>query len=270
MTTDPTPSWDDLGALAARLATEAGALVIELADEARGWASTKSSATDVVTLADTTAEELIVRGLRSARPDDGLEGEEGASVAGSSGVVWHIDPIDGTTNFLYAVPAFSVSIAAAINDEVVAGVVYDPSGELLYQAVKGAGATCNGQPLACSSLDELSTALVATGFGYRAEQRRHQATMLVEVIPRIRDIRRFGSAALDLCAVARGHVDAYYEQGLNRWDLAAGALVAAESGATVGNLTGGRADATLTLASAPSLFEPLKELLVTAGINAEP
>lgn len=278
-------NWVELADLAAELALDAGSRALELATSARRSPSTKSSTTDLVTLADTEAEGMIVAGLDRARPDDGIEGEEGSSRPGTTGVVWHIDPIDGTTNYVYDVPAWAVSVAASIpapgGDEAgtsshpdhrptpqratVAGVVFDPTNHLLYRAVLGSGATLNGDPLACSTKDELPTALVATGFGYRAEQRRHQAQVLLEVLPHIRDIRRFGSAALDLCAVATGQVDAYYERSLNRWDLAAGLLIATEAGAVTGNLAGGPGDTTFMLASAPDLFDPLQDLLVTSG-----
>ena len=259
---DPAPLWAELADLAGDVACDAGRMVMEMAQSARTSTSTKSSATDLVTAADTAAEKLIVRGVLSVRPDDGIEGEEGSTRPGSSGVVWHIDPIDGTTNYVYDLPAFTVSVAAAIDDVVVAGVVFDPSHDLLYRAVKGGGASCNGVPLQCSSLDQLSTALVATGFSYQAGRRRQQAEVLVGVLPRIRDIRRFGSAAFDLCAVAAGRVDAYYEQGLNRWDLAAGALLASEAGARVENLREGEPDKSFVLAAPPALFEVLRDLLV--------
>ncbi|MEL7156599.1 MAG: inositol monophosphatase family protein, partial [Actinomycetota bacterium] len=204
----------------------------------------------------------LVEGIVAVRPHDAIEGEEGTSRPGSSNVTWHLDPIDGTTNYVYGVPAFSVSVAAAVDDDVVAGVVVDPSLGIVYRAVAGGGATANGAPLRCSDRDTLATALLATGFSYRAERRRVQAEVLVELLPVVRDIRRFGSAALDLCAVAAGRVDAYYETGLNRWDLAAGALIAAEAGAVVENLSGGRADRSATLAAPPGLFPALRDRLV--------
>lgn len=256
------PSKHELADLASELAARAGQIALDLAQTARTETATKSSATDLVTTADTAAEKLIVDGLMAERPEDGLEGEEGTSRPGTSGVVWHIDPIDGTTNYVYDIPAYAVSIAAAVADDVVAGAVFDPANQLLYRAVKGHGATCNGEVLRCSTNENMATALVATGFAYSADRRRRQAEILVDVIPLIRDIRRFGSAALDLCAVATAQVDAYYERGLNRWDLAAGALVAREAGARVENLRGGEPDGSFVLAAAPGLFAPLHDLLV--------
>jgi myo-inositol-1(or 4)-monophosphatase len=265
-----TSEWEGLADLASTVAADAGQRALTLAEEARRFTATKSSPTDLVTAADTAAEALIVERLLAARPDDGIEGEEGARHVGTSGVVWHIDPIDGTTNFVYGLPAFAVSVAAAVDNEVVTGAVYDPSHHLLYRATKGEGSTCNGAPLRCSPTSDLATALVATGFGYRADRRRHQAEVLVEVLPQVRDIRRFGAAALDLCLVATGQVDAYFEQGLNQWDLAAGVLVATEAGARAGNLTGGRPDTSFVLVAAPGLFDHLERLLIEAGAASGP
>ena len=228
--------------LAEEVARAAGELARSMAAEARIAPSTKSTQTDLVTKADRAVEELIATELLAHRPDDGIHGEEGTARAGTGPVDWHVDPIDGTTNYVYGIPAYSVSIAAAVDDRVVAGVVYDPAGDELFRATAGAGAWRNDERLSCRLDAELPTALVATGFGYRPEQRRQQARVLTGLLPSIRDIRRFGSAALDLCAVAAGRTDAYYERGLNRWDMAAGALIAAEAGATVGNLRGGDAD----------------------------
>ncbi len=251
-----------LADLASRLAKEAGRLAQAMAAEARADPSTKSTSTDLVTKADRAAEELIAAEILAHRPTDGLRGEEGTVRAGTSDVTWHVDPIDGTTNYVYGIRAYSVSIAAAIADRVVAGVVYDPEADELFRATLGGGASCDGKPLACRSHTDLATALVGTGFDYRPERRAEQGRLLGLLLPRIRDIRRSGSAALDLCAVAAGRVDAYYERGLNRWDLAAGALIAAEAGATVGNLRGGDADEGFVLAATPTLFPQLRQALV--------
>lgn len=261
MTTDPSDLWPELGEIACRLATEAGQVAIDMADSARASTSTKSSSVDVVTAADRAAEALIVAGLLAARPDDGILGEEGASHVGPSPVVWHVDPIDGTTNYVYDIPAFSVSIAAEYDGELVAGAVYHPSRDMLYRAVAGQGAWRNDIALTTTSKDDLSTSLVATGFSYLADRRRRQAEVLIDLLPAVRDIRRFGSAALDLCAVAVGEVDAYYERGLNRWDLAAGTLIASEAGAIVENLRGGPPGDDFVLAAGPNLFGPLQTLL---------
>jgi myo-inositol-1(or 4)-monophosphatase len=253
--------------LAERLSREAGSLVTAMAAEARIAPSTKSSGTDLVTEADRAAEELITAGILAARAGDSIVGEEGAAHSGHSPVVWHIDPIDGTTNYVYGIGAFSVSIAAAIDDRTVAGAVFDPTADELYRATLGEGATRNGERLSCGAPPDLGTALVATGFGYIAERRREQGRVVAELLPTIRDIRRFGSAALDLCSVAAGRVDAYYELGLNRWDLAAGALIASEAGARVGNLRGGPGDEGFVLAAAPPLFDELRSALVDLGAD---
>jgi len=259
---EPAPNHRELLELATALAVEAGSSLSELAATARRSPATKSSSSDLVTEADTSAEALITHGILAARPEDGIVGEEGASRQGTTPVVWHIDPIDGTTNYVYAIPAFSVSIAAEVDGRVVAGVVLNPSNGELYTATLGAGSTCNDERLRCRPATDLATALVATGFGYRPEVRRRQAELLVDLLPEIRDIRRFGSAALDLCAVAAGRVDAYYERGLNRWDLAAGSLVATEAGATVANLRGGPPDASFAVAASPELFTALRGRLL--------
>lgn len=251
--------------LADRLAREAGALVLELRQEAVGSSQSKSSLTDLVTEADRRAERTIIDGILAARPDDAVLGEETAARTGTSGVRWIVDPIDGTTNYVYGIPAYAVSIAVERNGVVVAGVVHDPANATTYAAARGAGATRDGQPVRCSAAAELSTALIATGFSYLAPRRAEQARLLVEVLPRVRDIRRAGSAALDLCGVAGGHLDGYYEHGLQPWDLAAGWLIASEAGATVGDLRGGDPSGEHLVAAAPALFAPLVELLVRAG-----
>jgi myo-inositol-1(or 4)-monophosphatase len=180
-----------------------------------------------------------------------------------------IDPLDGTTNYLYGHPGWAVSIAAEDDAGVVAAVVVDPMHRDLFTATRGGGARRNGQPISCSTLDDVSTALVATGFGYAAERRRAQAEVLVELLPRIRDIRRMGAASVDLCSVACGRVDAYYERGLAWWDLAAGGLVAAEAGALVSAIDGGPAgpDAASIVVAGPGLFSTLRGLLSSLGAH---
>jgi myo-inositol-1(or 4)-monophosphatase len=214
---------------------------------------------------DRAAERLIVGQLLHERPDDGIEGEEGHRRRGSSGVTWVIDPIDGTTNYVYGFPGFAVSIAARIGDQAAAGVVVDPLHGDVFSAVRGAGATRNGEPIVASEAKELPAALVATGFSYEPPRRARQAKVLTRVLPAVRDIRRMGAASVDLCWVACGRVDAYYEKGLKPWDHAAGALVAVEAGATVGDLAGGPPSGDFVLASAPALFMPLRALLTEAG-----
>lgn len=197
----------------------------------------KSSPTDLVTEFDRWSERTIVEAITTRRPDDGFLGEEGASIEGSSGVTWLIDPIDGTTNFVYDLPGCSVSIAAASGGVVTAGVVHDLVRGERFRATLGGGATRDHRPITTSDRADLATALVATGFSYDAERRRAQATTLVHLLPAVRDIRRLGGAAVDLCALACGRVDAYYERGLSPWDSAAGALIAAEAGAVIDDRT---------------------------------
>ncbi|MBW3557558.1 MAG: inositol monophosphatase, partial [Actinobacteria bacterium] len=205
---------------------------------------------------DRASERLIDERLSELRPHDGIVGEEGASRPGTSGVSWIIDPLDGTTNFLYGFPEFSVSIAAAVDGKVVAGAVHDPNHAETFVAALGGGATCNGQPLKVEGAPTLATALVGTGFSYDPERRRLQASLLPRLLPEVRDIRRAGAASLDLCWVAAGRLDAYYEWGLQAWDWAAGELVAAEAGARCGVL----ADGTRVVAP-PHLFDDLVDLI---------
>jgi myo-inositol-1(or 4)-monophosphatase len=256
------PDSAELLALAERAARAAARLLVE--DRPAGGVAvtaTKSSATDVVTAMDHAAERLLVDLLRAARPHDGFLAEEEAREPGSSGVTWVIDPIDGTVNYLYAIPAFAVSVAARVGEQVVAGVVCNPVSGELWSARRGHGAALDGQPIRVNAAPELALALVGTGFGYDAGRRRRQAAVLTGVLPRVRDVRRIGSAALDLCAVACGRLDAYYERGLKPWDLAAGGLIAAEAGARVEGLAGRAAGEEMVVAAPEALFGPLERLL---------
>ncbi|MDY7101365.1 MAG: inositol monophosphatase family protein [Actinomycetota bacterium] len=259
-----TPRPTDLVALARTVADDTAAMVASRVDDAHGH-DTKSSPTDVVTEVDRAAERRIVTMLLDARPDDGVVGEEGADHAGASGVRWIIDPIDGTTNFFYGLAGFAISIAAEVDGVVVAGAVADPLHRETFTATLGGGAFCNDAPIRVNDHRDLATALVGTGFSYEPDRRRRQADVLRAVIGEVRDIRRLGAASVDLCAVARGRLDGYYEKGLNVWDYAAGALVASEAGAVLGDLDGGPPSSAFTLAAAPRIFEPLRALLRAAG-----
>ena len=201
------------------------------------WVRTKSSPTDPVTMADTETEQLLRTRLARLRPGEPILGEEGGGPASGGAVRWVVDPIDGTVNFIYGVPAYAVSVAAQVDGVSVAGAVADVvSGEIYSAAVgRGADVIAGGQrrPLRCNATAELSMALVGTGFGYEPQRRAVQAALLAQVLPVVRDVRRIGSAALDLCMVAAGRLDAHYEHGLHVWDWAAGALIAAEAGAVV-------------------------------------
>jgi len=245
--------------LARDLAAEAAGLSLERLGQERSRVRTKSSATDMVSEVDEASERLIVEGIRRARPGDGILSEEGASAETTTGVRWVIDPIDGTTNYLYGHPGYAISIAAEVDGETAVGVVHDPIHGDRFAAVRGGEATRNDRPIEVSTETELGSALIATGFAYTAAERIAQAELLVRMIGSIRDIRRMGAAAVDLCSVACGRVDGYYERGLNHWDLAAGALIAQTAGATVGELD----DGTL-VAAPPALYEPLRGALVAA------
>jgi myo-inositol-1(or 4)-monophosphatase len=222
----------DLLELAVATVREAGQLVSSMRSEGVDVASTKSSPIDIVTEADRTCEELIRSRLLGSRPGDGFVGEEGSDVPSASGVTWIVDPIDGTVNYLYGLPHYSVSIAASIDGEVVAGVVHSPALDLEYAAVLGEGATLNGVPVRVRSTPSIDQALVSTGFSYEATIRARQGRAVARMLPQVRDIRRLGSCALDLCTVASGQIDAYVEEGAHIWDYAAGSLVATEAGAT--------------------------------------
>nr|WP_245650026.1 inositol monophosphatase family protein [Millisia brevis] len=236
---------------------------------ADGAVATKSAPTDPVTIVDTETERLVRDLLARLRPGDSVLGEEaGGGDAPAGGVQWVVDPIDGTVNFVYGLPAYAVSLAARVDGVTLAGVVVDVSRRLTYRAVLGGGAEVidadgEAHSLVCSDRTELATALIATGFGYASARRERQAHALATVLPAVRDIRRVGSAALDLCMVATGTVDASYEHGLHPWDWAAGALIAAEAGAIV-RLPSGPTD--LTLAAAPGIADDLLDLLDRAGI----
>ncbi|WP_369986533.1 inositol monophosphatase family protein [Streptosporangium sp. 'caverna'] len=249
------------GRLAEEIAREAGEMLLAKRPARPEVLVTKSSPTDIVTALDQASEELIRARIKAARPDDAILGEEGGSTGGGR-VRWIVDPIDGTVNFLYGVPEWAVSIAVEVDGEVVAGVVnVVPRGEI-FTAVKGEGAWLAGERLRCNTGVPLDRALIATGFGYESRRRAVQAEVLAHVLPRVRDIRRGGSAASDLCSVAAGRVDGYYERGPQYWDYGAGGLIAAEAGARVGGLNGKPCNPGLTLCAAPGLFEELHDLLV--------
>lgn len=228
-------------------------------------AATKSSPIDVVTEMDIAAEKLITSFIAKERPHDGFLGEEGASSEGTSGVRWVIDPLDGTVNYLYDLPAWAVSIAAERDGEAVVGVVEAPMRRETFQTVRGGGAYAGGVRAHCRPAPDFEHALVATGFSYLRERRVAMAEVIKGLLPRVRDIRRGGSAAIDLADVGCGRLDAYYERGLNPWDLAAGALFAREAGALTGGRPGQQPSGELTVAAPPGLFEPLQQLLDELG-----
>jgi fructose-1,6-bisphosphatase/inositol monophosphatase family enzyme len=213
--------------------------------------------TDMVSDADRKAEEAISALLRAERPDDGLLGEEGLSDEGTSGRRWVVDPLDGTTNYLYRYRAWCVSVALEDADGGLVGVVHDPLAGETFRAERGGGAVVNRNPIRVREEAGLERALVATGFGYDPEVRAGQAEVLRRVLPAVRDVRRAGAAALDLCHVACGRLDGYYERGVKPWDWAAGAVIVREAGGVVLPLSGGRPG---VAAARPGLAEQLVEL----------
>jgi myo-inositol-1(or 4)-monophosphatase len=265
--------WDlaSLVELAERAARAAGDLVRDHRPADLRVASTKTSPTDVVTAMDTAAEALLADVLLAERPDDGLLGEEGGLRPGTSGLTWVVDPIDGTVNYLYGLPAYAVSVAVVTGEpeprawEVLAGCVHNPPTGQTWTATRGGGAHLDGVPLAGPASPPLAQALLGTGFGYTVARRRKQGQVLAALITQVRDVRRGGSAALDLCAVASGRLDGYYERGLQPWDLAAGGLVAAEAGASVTGLAGLDADEAMVVAARPGLARELSQVLTMLG-----
>jgi myo-inositol-1(or 4)-monophosphatase len=258
------PVTADLLELAAAVAAEAGAMLLAArADGRPPVAATKSSPTDIVTELDRRAEALITSRLLGARPGDAVLGEETGQHPGVSGatVRWVVDPLDGTVNYLYGLPHWAVSVAAELDGEIVAGVVEAPRLGESYRAARGQGAFLNGQRLSCGPGPELAQALVATGFGYDAGRRKVQGEVVAALLPQVRDIRRAGSAAVDLCMVAAGRVDAFYERGLNYWDYAAGGLIAREAGAVVGGLSGKPESPSMTVAAGVGLYPRLADAL---------
>ncbi|WP_327352894.1 inositol monophosphatase family protein [Streptomyces sp. NBC_01304] len=251
--------------LALQAADLAGTFLRDGRPDDLGVAATKSSAVDVVTEMDIASEKLITGFLAEHRPADGFLGEEGASVEGTSGVQWVIDPIDGTVNYLYGRPAWAVSIAARKDGETFVGVVAVPMQGETFRAVLGQGAYVNERRLTVRPAPPFEQTLLGTGFGYLAERRVRQAEVARQLIPQVRDIRRGGSAAIDLCDVAVGRLDAYYERGLNPWDLAAGDLIAREAGALVGGRPGEGPSGDLLVAGPPGLFEDLQGRLEALG-----
>lgn len=252
--------------IARNVAVAAGELAARRRSAGVEIAASKSSPEDIVTLADRETEELIRSLLRDARPDDGFFGEESDADAGTSGLTWIVDPIDGTVNYLYGVPHYAVSIAVVEGGpdpttwSALAGAVVNPAIGEVFTATAGGGAFLRDRKLRVAEA-ELPLALVATGFSYSAERRVEQAEVVAGLIAHVRDIRRAGTASLDLCAVASGRVNAYFERGLKPWDHAAGALIASEAGARVGGFDGAPANSQFLLAAPPLLAATLEKLL---------
>ena len=260
------PDLASLRDVAVAVATEAAELLASTVGDERQVIATKSTATDMVTEMDRASEALLVRRLQELRPDDGIVGEEGAARPGSTGVVWVVDPLDGTTNYLYRHPGWNVSVGATVDGVPAVGAVVVPSQGDTFSAASGHGATRNGRPLRLGPAAPLATSLVGTGFGYEPATRQAQALALAALIARIRDVRRMGAAAADLCSVACGRLDAYYETGLEAWDRVAATVVAREAGVRVEVLTGTDLGPDCTVAAHPERFEELVDLLAEAGV----
>lgn len=266
MTLRTTADLAALRDLAVSAAEEAGRLLLGALHDDRELVDTKSTSTDMVTEMDGASEALLVERIVTARPDDAILGEEGAARAGSTGVRWVIDPLDGTTNYLYRLPGWNVSVGVEVDGDPVVGAVVVPSTGDTFAAAAGLGATLNGVALRLTEAASLGTSLVGTGFAYDPEVRRRQAAVLVDLLPQVRDIRRGGAAAADLCGVAAGRLDAYYETGLAPWDRCAGAVIAREAGARVEVLEEHPLPGVLTIAGHPDRWDALIGLLRSVGV----
>ena len=260
-------SYEDLLAIASTVARAAGDLALRRSREGVEIAGLKSSSVDVVTLADRETERLIRSMLSDARPNDGFYGEESGAESGTTGLTWLVDPIDGTVNYLYGIPYWAVSIAVVEGEpdplhwQALAACVTGPALHEVYTATRGGGAFLDNVAIAVAPEVALSQALVATGFSYLSQRRAEQGAAIAELLPQVRDIRRMGSAALDLCAVASRRVNAFYGENLNPWDPAAGTLIAREAGAHVSGRNGDAPNADMVLAATPVLAGELEKLL---------
>ncbi len=250
--------------LAIEVAREAGALLLPRFAAPGSGVATKSSATDMVSDADHASEALIVARLRAARPEDAILGEETGERSGTSGLRWVVDPLAGTTNFLFGIPHWAVSIACEDADGVAVGVIYDAVRDECFAAARDAGATCNGRAISVTATGSLAQALITTGFGYRPAERRAAAEMLPLVLPNVRDIRRAGAASLDIAWVAAGRVDGYYETPMQWWDVAAGSLLVAEAGGVFGTVPSLTGEGIGYVAANRTLYPALRSLVESA------
>lgn len=268
-----TPEPEELAELALDVAREAGELLLAGADQVEA-VGTKSSSHDLVTQMDRASEALIRERIGRVRPHDQVLGEEGGSVGEPSRVRWIVDPLDGTVNYFYGQPSWAVSIGIEIDEVPSVGVVVAPGlrEEYLGVADQGSWSLQDGsrQRLSVSPVFDLGDAVVGTGFGYVSERRAHQAEIVAQLLPRIRDIRRVGAAAVDLCWVARGRLDAHYERGLQDWDRSAGAVIAQEAGAVVAGLPGQTHSSRLLIAANPALYRALAVELEALGVVEGP
>jgi myo-inositol-1(or 4)-monophosphatase len=260
---------EELLGIAQRAASMAAA-VHRKAQQSRFDVGTKSSPADLVTAVDLEAEQQLVSVIRRARPDDAILGEEGADVPGITGVRWVIDPLDGTTNFVYDYPAHAVALGVEIDGRRALGVVHDTYHDRVYSGIIGTGSRCDERPLAVGTETALSRALIGTGFLPTLAMRNTQGDILRQLLPLVRDVRRSGCPALDLCAVAAGNLDGYYESGLGRWDIVAGAAIAEAAGARVIELQSTVLPQPLLVAANAQLLEALITFFVESGVAIEP
>lgn len=268
----PAETLAELETVAQRVATACGRLIVDERPDQLGVAATKTTDTDVVTIMDQRSEVLAQERLQELRPSDGIFGEEGVDVAGQTGITWVIDPIDGTVNYLYGIPGYSVSVAAVLGDPrtegawlPLAGAVYDPLQDELFSARRDGGArlTRGGavQELRCEPATDLAGSLVATGFSYESGLRAMQGKVTAELLPLVRDIRRIGSAAIDISYVAAGRIDLYCEIDMHAWDIAAAWLIAAEAGATVRGLDTAHPTDEIVMAGRPELLDEVADII---------
>ncbi len=253
---------DDLLDLAERAARAAGELLLQRFTGPAEGVSSKSTPTDLVSDADRASEELLVGVISGSRPDDGFVTEESEGKPSSSGITWVLDPLDATVNFLFSIPWWCVSVAAEDERGAVVGAIYNPNIEEMFTAVRGGGARLNGSRIKVSDRDEIGKALVGTGFSYDPGAREEQAEIVARVVPTARDIRRAGSAALDLAHLACGRLDGFYEAPIEHWDRAAGLLLVTEAGGVITELPGPRGLTDGVIASGPKLHDELVELVL--------
>lgn len=263
--TTSTSIGSQLRLVAESLAREAGDMALRGRKSGPLTVTTKSSPIDVVTKFDKASEAMITEGLAKVRPDDAIIGEEGASKQGTTGITWHIDPIDGTTNFYFDVPMWAVSIGAVDEHGPLAGAVYVPALGEMFSGTRGEGSTLNGMPISVRENNDIADALVCTGYSYQISERAVHAKRVAEIVMKVRDIRRFGAAAIDLCFVACGRLDAYFEEHLNSWDLIAGQVIATEAGAVFSDYVGNAVTPAQVLAATPGVHADLIHLIATSG-----
>ena len=258
----------ELRLIAESLAREAGDMALRGRKSGPLTATTKSSPIDMVTKFDKASETMITEGLAKVRPDDAIIGEEGANKKGTSGITWHIDPIDGTTNFYFDVPMWAVSIGAVDEHGPLAGAVYVPALGEMFSGARGEGSTVNGLPIRVRDNNDIADSLVCTGYSYRISEREVHAKRVADIVMRVRDIRRFGAAAVDLCFVACGRLDVYFEEHLNSWDLIASQVIATEAGAVFSDYVGNPVTPAQVLASTPGVHADFIRLIAASGPGA--